>query len=234
VIKFAFKIERTRKFAGSTTIKVSAEKGVVVRAPFWVPEGIIKRFIEDRSDWIEKHLKRFNSVSTPEKKYVEGETHLYFGEEHPLVFFLAATPVRTTVGLSEKTLQITVYQGHVEDKRQSEVKNALLRWYLETGVGIITEKVNFYSQQLGVEYSRIDLKKVSSIWGSCSASNKLSFNRKLIMAPHRIVDYVVIHEVCHMVHRDHSSRFWALVSRFDHNYKEHRRWLKNNHHLLSI
>ncbi|PIP85683.1 hypothetical protein COW83_03000, partial [Candidatus Collierbacteria bacterium CG22_combo_CG10-13_8_21_14_all_43_12] len=75
---------------------------------------------------------------------------------------------------------------------------------------------------------------VSSIWGSCSPSNRLCFNRKLIMAPHEVVDYVVIHEVCHLVHRNHSSRFWGLVAKLDPKYKEHRRWLYRNHSLLSI
>jgi len=234
VVNFDFQIIRSRRLTGSTTIRVSPETGVIVRAPFWLPEGTIRRFIEDRSGWIEKQLRRFNSAVIPEKQYLEGETHLYFGTEYPLLFSFAETPVRTTIDLLENNLQVTLYRGHSGEKQQTEIKDALLRWYLETGVGAITKKVNFYAGELGVEYSRIELKKVSSIWGSCSASNNLSFNRKLIMAPHAIVDYVVIHEVCHMVHRNHSSRFWALVSRFDRNFREHRRWLRDNHHLLSI
>ena len=107
-------------------------------------------------------------------------------------------------------------------------------WYLKKGIETITEKVNLYSQKIGVSYSRISLKSVTSIWGSCSPTNRLSFNRKLVMAPHAVVDYVVIHEVAHMVHRNHGQAFWNLVSQHDHEYQSHRRWLKQNHHLLTI
>lgn len=234
MINFDFQIIRSRRLTSSTTIKISPNKGVVVNAPFWMPEGTIRRFVEDRSEWVEKHLKRLAPLKLPDKEYIEGETHLFFGEEYPLVFTEVDLPLRTTISLKDHSLQINIFKGHIGVKRRHEIQEALLRWYLETGIGIITEKVNFYSEKIGVEYSRIDLKKVSSIWGSCSATNNLSFNRKLIMAPHAIVDYVVIHEVCHMVHRNHSSRFWALVSRFDPEFREHREWLRKNHQLLSI
>ncbi len=209
------------------------ERGVTVRAPFWLPAFAIKKFVEEKSDWIMKHL----SVRSPrpeEKKYEHGEKHLFFGREYPLNIIESDTPGRTRVEINEEILTASVYKGYVGPKRITELKDGMLRWYLETGILVITEKVNYYSEQIGVDYSRIDIKKVSSIWGSCSPDNKLCFNRKLIMAPHEIVNYVVIHEVCHMVHRNHSSHFWGLVAKFDPRYKEHRRWLHRNHLLLSI
>lgn len=175
------------------------------------------------------------SLSKPkEKEYVDGEKHLYFGQEYILAIIHTEIPLRTEAKILEDKLQVSLFSGHVDNKRDEEIKEAILRLYLETGIAVITEKVNFYSAQLGVEYSRIDIKKVSSIWGSCSPTNRLSFNRKLIMAPHEVVDYVIIHEVCHMLQRNHSSRFWGLVAKFDSKYKEHRRWLHRNHQKLLV
>lgn len=219
---------------GGISLSVHPEKGVIVRAPFWVPDVAISNFVEERSQWIWRHLQKFHKQETPTKSYREGEKHLYFGIEYPLSFLTIDTPKRTEINFQDETLVVNIYSGHDGTKRIEEIRDALLRFYLENGIGAITEKVNYYCSLIGVEYSRIEIKKVSSIWGSCSPTNNLCFNRKLIMAPHEVVDYVVIHEVCHMVHRNHSSRFWGLVYKFDPDYKKHRRWLHQNHMLLSI
>lgn len=230
---FDYQIIRKRGFASNASISISSEKGVVVRAPFWMPKIMIESFIAEKSDWIQKHLERINTKKVI-KTYTDGEKHLYFGKEYTLSVVASPTPGRSKVRLEEENLIVEIYQQTPPSKHSEKIKEALLYWYLETGIETITEKVNFYSKEIGVSYQEIKLKKVSSIWGSCSPSNSLSFNRKLIMAPHEVVDYVIIHEVSHMVHRNHGRGFWKLVESFDPSYKKHRQWLKLNHHLLSI
>lgn len=230
---FDYKVIRTRRFSG-LSISIHQEKGVVVKAPFWIPDIAIRKFVEDKSEWVSGHLQRILQSAVPAKQYEEGEKHLYFGREYTLTFSHVDVPQRTSAQINGESLEVVVFSGHQESKKKEETRDAILRLYLETGIAALTEKVNFYCNQIGVSYSQIEIKKVSSIWGSCSPSNKLSFNRKLIMAPHDVVDYVVIHEVCHLVHRDHSSRFWGLVARYDPDYKKHRRWLHRNHAVLTI
>ena len=194
---------------------------------------MIDGFIAEKSSWIKRNLERLD-VKKIIKKYEAGEKHLYFGKEYTLSISEAGSPERSSVEIVENTLQIAIYQGVTKDKYPEKIKDVLLFWYLEKGIEVITEKVNIYANKMGVTYQKINLKKVSSIWGSCTASNCLSFNRKLVMAPHEIVDYVVIHEVAHMVHRNHGTRFWSLVASYDSSYKTHRQWLRLNHHLLVI
>ena len=228
-----YTIVRKRGFSSSTSIRITSEKGVVVRAPFWMPKGMIESFVQEKSDWIEKNLKQLNQKKVV-KQYVDGEKHLYFGKEYALCINPTSTPGRCKVSLVEENLVVQIHDQIPKNQHPEKIKDALLYWYLEMGIEVITEKVNFYSKEIGVDYQKIDLKKVSSIWGSCSPGNCLSFNRKLVMAPHEVVDYVVIHEVAHMVHRNHGAGFWNLVASFDPGYKNHRRWLKLNHHLLAI
>lgn len=230
---FSYKIIRNRRFSSNATISITEKNGVVVRVPFWMPNAFVNNFIEEKTDWIKKHLERLNSKKISQK-YTDGEKHLFFGKEYPLSIKTSDSPGRCRIELLEDKLQVQIYSGTPENQYATKIKEALLYWYLEKGIEVITDKVNFYSEKMGVTYKKINLKNVTSIWGSCSPTNCLSFNRKLVMAPHEVVDYVVIHEVAHMVHRNHSSRFWSLVSQFDHQYKSHRRWLKLNHHLLSI
>jgi predicted metal-dependent hydrolase len=81
------------------------------------------------------------------------------------------------------------------------------------------------ARALGVEYARITLRDQRSRWGSCSSRGALSFNWRLVLAPHDVLDYVVVHEVCHLVEHNHSARFWQLVQRRRPNYRESKRWL---------
>ena len=232
VSTITYQIIRTKKLTANVSLKVKNGQ-VFVHAPFWVTKGFLEKFVADKEAWIIKVLKSFKPAE-PDKKYEEGEDHLLFGESLKLEIILADNPTRTSVLKAEDKLSIQVYAQFDKLKRSQELKNALLMFYLEKGIEYLTEKVNFYTNLLGVDYTKVEIKKVSSIWGSCSAKNVLSFNRKLVMAPYEVIDYVVIHEVCHLKERNHSSRFWSLVFKLDKDYKQHRRWLHQNHQLLTL
>ncbi len=232
VPKIEYKIIRNKKLTGNISLGIKNGE-VIVRAPFWVPKNIIDNFVVSKNNWIKKALEK-TSPPLHTKNYSHGEEHLLFGQNYQLDIELVETPVRTVVSKDNTRLNVKIYKHFDETKKTQEIKDALLRFYLEVGIGYITDKVNYYTKELGVEYSKIDIKKVSSIWGSCSGKNVLSFNRKLVMAPNEITDYVIIHEVCHLRERNHSSRFWGLVFKYDRYYKEHRRWLFKNSSLLTI
>lgn len=227
-----YKIIRNRKLSGNVSLKIK-DGEVIVQAPFWVPKAIIQNFVDSKLEWIKKALTK-SKPALPSKNYFNGEDHLLFGKSYILERAVSDKPIRTSVTVTDNKLVVNVYDKFDENKKTQEIKDALLRFYLEQGIGYLTEKVNYYTEILGVTYTKIEIKKVSSIWGSCSAKNVLSFNRKLVMAPYEIIDYVVIHEVCHLRERNHSSRFWGLVFKYDRYYKDHRRWLSQNSSLLTI
>lgn len=92
----------------------------------------------------------------------------------------------------------------------------------------LPEKLERYSKLLGVTYSRVSVRCQKTKWGSCSFKGGLNFNCLLMLAPDEVFDYVVVHELSHLKHMDHSRAFWALVERADPDYREHRKWLKEN------
>lgn len=233
VEEFAYEIRRSKRLSSSTTISIKPDGRVIVSAPSWVPKFVINNFVNEKRSWI---IDRLNKLKTDSKlsDLSSGKELLFFGQKIQLEIFKDISHIRTVFDLIDGKFVVKVSSLHSDDQLQIEVKTAMERWYVQQGIAVITEKVNRFSAVIGVDYSKITIKKVSSIWGSCSYKNNLSFNRKLIMAPHDIVDYVVIHEVCHMVHRNHSSRFWGLVCKLDPNYRQHRHWLKTNSHILSI
>lgn len=228
-----YEIVRSKKLSSRVSLNIKDGR-VIVRAPFWVPKFTIDGFVASRSAWITQALKKSPLKNETTLNYEVGEKHLFFGQEYILQINLESGMVRSSVSIDENSLVVTVSSHHSPENQKKEIKEALLRFYLEKLVDYLTEVSNKYCLLLGVDYSKIEVKKVSSIWGSCSAKNVLSFNRKLAMAPKKIVDYVIIHEVCHLRERNHSSRFWGLVFKFDRDYKQNRKWLRDNHMLLTI
>ncbi|MFH1362083.1 MAG: M48 family metallopeptidase [bacterium] len=97
---------------------------------------------------------------------------------------------------------------------------------------LIPERVAYYSALYRIKYSRIKINSAKKRWGSCSAKGNLNFSWRLAMVPLEVIDYVVVHELAHIVHRNHSKRFWALVAKLYPNYKACRKWLRHDGHLL--
>ena len=137
------------------------------------------------------------------------------------------TPVKLVQGRLVATLPDGAKQPHM-------VRNALVRWYRHHAMLKLQDKVNRYSKIAGVEPASIGIKTFKSRWGSCSVKGRIDFNWKIVMAPNRIVDYVVVHELCHMKQHDHSPKFWKLVERVIPDYLECREWLKKSGTTLSM
>lgn len=231
---FWYQLVRSPRRRRTTAIKIAADRGVIVSAPGYMPEAAIKMWVNSKREWIKKQLVRLEKNRPEKKQFIDGEKHLYFGVEYPLWVLRNRRRKKGEVFFVGDAFEVEIPFGLSERRERYLVEDLMKGWYLKSGKAEIEEKAKYYAERLGVEFNRVTIKRVSSIWGSCSTNNNLNFNRKLIMAPHEVVDYVVIHEVCHLLERNHGPRFWALVGRLDGDYKKHRKWLKANHQLLTL
>lgn len=229
-LPFDYIFKRSR--GSSTTLKITPEGEVKVSAPWYVPKILVEKYLEEKKDWILSHLKNIPKSNRP--KYSDGENQLFLGKSFPLVYKPTPYITKARINFDEKSFILTIPKSFTGIKSQTTAKKLLLDWYLKYGQKHLVERATLYSQQLDVKFNRLVLKKVSSIWGSCSSKNNLNFNRKLVMAPPEVIDYVVIHEVCHLIHRHHQRTFWQLVKSIDPQYHLHRLWLSNNHRLLTL
>ena len=116
--------------------------------------------------------------------------------------------------------------------RDYEQNPALEVQYRKEARRRITERAAYFAEKMGVDYGRIAIKAAKTRWGSCSARGNLNFHWKLILMPPAILDYVVVHELAHRIEMNHSPRFWAQVERILPDYRERRRWLKENGGLI--
>ena len=124
-------------------------------------------------------------------------------------------PISTkkTVGVSKKSKDV-------------DVRNALVEWYEEHALERLTEKTNRYAGIMGVSPNSISVRDYKSRWGSCSSKGEISYNWRIIIAPHHIVDYVVVHELCHLKHLNHSPTYWRSVKTEIPDYDSCRQWLR--------
>lgn len=104
----------------------------------------------------------------------------------------------------------------------------LENWYRARALEAVTRQAEAWSVRMGVRYNRVFIKDQRTLWGSCSREGNLNFNWRLILAPPAVLEYVVIHELAHLVEMNHSRRFWRIVADFCPSFKTHRRWLKDN------
>ena len=124
-------------------------------------------------------------------------------------------------------------QKHRQSKQQlPKFTPQQLKAMGEDAARIISARVSYFAPLLGVTYNRITIRTQRTRWGSCSGKGNLNFNRLLALAPGSVLDYVVVHELCHLREMNHSPRFWALVESILPDYKQSKKWLKENGNAL--
>ena len=192
----------------SLGITVKPDLSVFVKAPINTPNDKIEKVIFKRAAWIIKQQSYFLTFfpkSLP-KKYVSGETHLYLGRSYRLKIEQAKI---NSVKLKGKFI-------YVEVNKQSKPENILKNWYNENA----RLKFEAYAQPLiqqfqkyNVEPSNIILREMPTRWGSCTPKGKIILNPELIKAPKGCIEYVILHELCHLVHHDHTQKFIDLQTK---------------------
>jgi hypothetical protein len=187
-----------------------------------------RSWIQERTPWIRKKLRdQSQAVSPKPKEYVSGESFTYLGRNYRLkVLRDTAQGVRLKGGYLEIGLQRKSEDG--------DIQSALVEWYRQHALERLTEKTARYAGIIGATPNSISVRDYKSRWGSCSSKGEISYNWRIIIAPHHIVDYVVVHELCHLKHPNHSPVYWKAVRRVMPDYAEHREWLKESGGSLMV
>jgi len=206
--KIPIKIVKRRK--KSLSIKIKSYEEVEIAIPNNLPYKIGKKFAEDKRDWIYDNWIKLEEYAS--KTYSEGEEFFYLGKKRKLRFIEG----------EEKVTERTLYLK----------KDRVIEWYYDRALEVLGERTKHWSSIIGKYPKKIKVRDLKSAWGICYSTGTITFNVKLITAPMRVIDYLVIHELCHMEHPNHSKEFWNLVGSYIADYKECRNYLKvNRNHL---
>ncbi len=206
----------------SMAIVVLPDGTVEVRSPKYIPNFVINTFVKSKSDWI-KERKAFVLKNKKEpKKFANGEKFIYLGEDYSLE-------------LGNYT-QIEIKGGKIlfPVALQSKGKEFLEKWYIKQAKKVVRDQLDYYSKKMDLPYKSVMFSDTSSKWGSCTHDNRLQFNWRLIMAPLLVVRYVIIHELVHTIHKNHSKSFWGRVGEENPSFKQQIKWLKSHGGKLKI
>jgi predicted metal-dependent hydrolase len=172
--------------------------GIRARIPAALSEEQLKDVLQNKTAWLYKK-QRLLELSSPQREFVSGETFLYLGRQYQLRRFVAKPSVR----LSGRFLELSA-------RNNEEASQALEAWYRARATEILPERVALYCKRLGVEVPTVYVREQRKRWGSWRDSG-LHFNWRIVMAPLKLIDYVVAHEVCHLSVPNHSEAFWRLL-----------------------
>ncbi len=203
----------------SIALVVQTDGQLIIRAPKRATKRQINALIKKHAAWIAK--KQAEALEVQENfaphRFVEGEEFYFLGEKYALRFV-------------ENAKSDLILEGDFQMKSSARenAEGVFERWYKKEARQIFAERVTFYAEEHGFEYAKLKLSSAKRRWGSCSARGNINLTWRLVMTPPEMIDYVVVHELCHLREHNHSKKFWTQVGAIMPEYKSRRKWLKKN------
>jgi predicted metal-dependent hydrolase len=206
----------------SMSISIDLYGNVEVQAPKGISDERVIQALEGKWEWIQQKLKEMKDRThgSEVKTYEHGETFLYLGKEYPIEISHDINTEQDRVVFEKEKLHIIV--KHLEDEK---IKQALKRFYYQQCKMLVEKSIKSYQINFKSKPRSIRITDNKTNWGTCDSRQQLTFNWRLAMAPQSVIDYVVVHEMCHMVHLNHDRSFWRLVGKILPDYKQQENWL---------
>lgn len=204
-------------------IFVSGEGDVEVRAPRFATNAQIQAFVDAKTAWILEKQTFLRERAPQIHAFAPGERFLYLGQPYPLEIVNHNSPALVFTGQCFRLAQ----------SAQSNARETFTRWYQKQARALLTQRAAELARQNNLSYSKIRISSARTRWGSCSSTGTLSFTWRLVMAPTESIDYVIVHELAHILHKNHSKQFWAQVAAMQSDYKRRAAWLKDNGRKLA-
>jgi predicted metal-dependent hydrolase len=211
-------------------IVVERDGQILVRLPERLPDAAVDQIVEQKRFWIYKSLAEWRDLNSTRvlREFRSGEGFLYLGssyrlslvpdQEDPLVLKDGRFRLRRTLA----------------EKGPASAKQAFRDFYTAKGAERLERRASFFASKVGVQVRGVEVKELGYRWGSCSANGSIRFHWKTMMAPPKIIDYIVVHELCHLRRRDHDDAFWNEVDKILPDYAERKAWLRDNGAALDV
>ena len=221
---------KTSRRAKNLRLKIDLENGLIVTIPEKHDPGSLDQVLIEKQSWILNKLAYFaklqKDISAAGIK--PGKNILYRGHEYQ-VEVQAKKTAACTVEIEDGKMVVMLDEGSGKDSAV-----VLERWLKSMARLLINQRIRVINNVLNLHFNRVAIRGQKTRWGSCSRLGNLNFNWRLVMAPLPVMDYVVVHELLHLVEPNHSKKFWDLVENVCPDYKDSREWLKKNGHRLKL
>ncbi|KZZ85330.1 M48 family metallopeptidase [Bacillus sp. SJS] len=212
-------------------IYVDGYGNVEIQAPKGTPDESVLRVVEENWNPIQQKVKENKErlLGPQVKMYEQGESFLYLGKAYSLKIHHDLQAEQDHVLFKGEELHVVV--SRLEDER---IKQALKRFYYQQCKALVEKRITAHQKHFKTKPRSIRITDSKTTWGTCDSELRLTFNWRLAMAPPRVIDYVVVHEMCHMVHLNHDRSFWRLVGKMIPDYKEDEGWLARSSWKMTV
>jgi len=207
------------------SLAILGDGTIVVRAPTKIGEGQINKFVSQKQDWIVAKLAKIKNNQSKYSDVINYQKYLLYGNKYDL-----AMADVNKVEASNSSQAILIPNKIEQDK----VIAALYQFYKKKSKEVLTKRLLYIKSLMRIEPKSISLSNSKGRWGACNSRGKITLNWRVIMLPPNCIDYVIVHELCHLIEMNHSSRFWNLVQTFMSNYQDNRQQLKEYGFLLEL
>lgn len=211
------KVVRSLKRKRTITIRIFKDKKEII-CPIKTPSSILASFIDSKKEWIkkrvliqQKHEKEINELN---------ENYILFKGKKLQIF-----------NLENNNNEVIIRKGsiYISGRHFFENNKNVIRDQLKSkSLVYLKRRIETLSKSIGIKYNILKIKNYKRIWGCCSNQAQISLNWKLIMLPPSIINYVIVHELCHIHQPNHSKLFWNLVEKYEPDFKKKKKWLKQN------
>ncbi len=203
------------------TLRISPKKGFEIVLPRRCREEEVLSFIQNKRIWIEKNLKLIHQLTSQQqsKLILPNELHLRACNEKWQIHYLPA--LNNTPKILARAHQELVVYGDIEKIELCQF--ILKRWLQEKAQFFLTDYLKTLGNNYGFNYKKIAIRDQKTRWGSCSASGNINLNFRLIFLQPELTRHILLHELCHTIHLNHSAKFWKLLEKYDENWQLHRR-----------
>lgn len=215
------------KYSNRKTLNITVERDrrIVVRAPEYLSAEKVERIVQSRSRWIQEklaHTQKYPAVLQT-KEFVSGETLMYLGRNYSL-------------WVVDEDIEGVVFDQRFKIAKSNQADaNALFKgWYQAQALEKIEPLARYYARNLGVTYGTCKISEMKYRWGSCTPNNNIIFNWRIIKAPLYVVNYLIAHELIHLLENNHTPRFWNILSVQVPDYQRAKEWLKKNGQCLEV
>jgi|SRR5579872_2282494 len=208
----------------TVTITVERDRSVIIRAPQEMPDDDVRRLVDAKRQWVLQKLRepqKYKHRMPPGKEVVNGESAPYLGRDYRIEITDTASG---DVEFSEMFF--------VPPARQARRREVLRDWYIRQANERIIARVHQHARELGVNFSGARIVENRYRWGSCTVADKVNFNWRLIKAPMFVIDYVIVHELAHLIEPNHTSHFWSIVRAKTPTMDKAKSWLREHGQIL--
>lgn len=209
-------------------LEINAKGELIVRIPAKANAKEITKLLEEKKDWILKNKAKIQSKVQEKaiRNYEDGEEFLFLGKEYKLEYVEKS---KTLIHFEPE-----VHKIYINQKYKQYTPHLLEKWYKINAKNILSQRTMLFASMHKLKVLQIKINSANTRWGSCSSKGNINYSWRLIMAPTKVIDYVIYHELAHLVHHNHSDRFWAKVEEMMPDYRQHKDWLKEHGFKLEV